>query len=74
MARALVADQLPECRIVADRVEVRIVLREPAKLLRHVDRLPEVVERVSGPARQALAAGEVVEQQGVPRRSFDQDA
>ena len=45
-----------------------------AKLLCHVDRAPQVIERVSRSATEALAASEVVEQQGVLRRGFDQDA
>ncbi len=71
---ALVADQLLERRFVADLIQVRIVRRGIAKLLRHLDRVPEVIERVSLPAGETLAAGEVVEQQCVLRGSFDEDA
>ncbi len=41
-------------------------------MLRAVDRECEVVDRVTRPAREALATGEVVEQPGVLRMSLDQ--
>jgi hypothetical protein len=55
----LAADQFLERRLVADRIEVRIVLREGSEALRDVDRAPEVLERVCRPAGEALAAGEL---------------
>jgi hypothetical protein len=39
-----------------------------------LDRVPEVLERVSRSAGKALAASEVVEQQGILRMGFDQNA
>src|SRR2546421_4997132 len=70
----LAADQFLERGLVADRIEVRIVLCVRARPLRHIDRAPEVVDRVARPAREALAAGDVVEQLGVLRMSLDQYA
>jgi hypothetical protein len=72
--QALAADEFLERGLVADRIEVRIVLCVRAKPLRHVDRAPEVVDRVSRPARKALAAGDVVEEVGVLWVSLGQDA
>jgi hypothetical protein len=66
-----VTDQLSERRFVADRVHVGVVLRRIAKLVRHLDRVPEVVEGGGRLAGETLAAGEVVEQQGVLRGSVD---
>jgi len=60
----LVADQPLERGLLADRVQVGVVLRGTAKLLRHLDGVPEVIERVTRPAAETLAAGEVVEQHG----------
>jgi hypothetical protein len=65
---------VPERGLIADRIEVRIVLCVRAEPLRHVDRAPEVVDRVTRPAGEALAAGDVVEQVGVLRMSLDQYA
>ena len=70
----LAADQFLERGLVADRIEVRIVLCVRARRLGHVDRASEVLDRVGRPAGEALAAGEVVEQRGVLRMSLDQDA
>jgi hypothetical protein len=39
----LLAHQLLERRVAADRVRVRIVLRRIPKLLRQLDRVPEVI-------------------------------
>src|SRR5215831_15534996 len=72
--RLLAADQLPERGFVADRIQVGVVLRGIAKLLRHLDRVPEVIERVTRPAALTLAAGEVEEQHGVLRSGCDQGA
>jgi hypothetical protein len=47
----LVADQLLERGLLADRVQVGVVLRGTAKLLRHLDGVPEVIERVTRPAQ-----------------------
>src|SRR5256886_10408094 len=71
---ARAADQFLERGLVADRIEVRVVLCERAKPLRHVDRAPEVVDRVGRPAGEALAAGEDVEQASVLRLSLAQSA
>jgi hypothetical protein len=56
---------------VADPIQVGVVSRRLAKLLRHLDGAPEVVERVTCPAEEALATGEVEEQHGVLRSSGD---
>src|SRR5215210_488162 len=66
------ADDLLEGRLVADRVEVRVLRRVPAKLLGTVSRVPEVLDRVVRPAGERLAAGEVVEQQRVLRVGLGQ--
>ena len=68
----LVADQPLERGLLADRVQVGVVLRGTAKLLRHLDGVPEVIERVTRPAAETLAAVEVVEQHGVLRSGCDQ--
>ena len=68
----LAADQLLEGGLVADRIEVRIVLCVRARRLGHIDRATEVIDRVGRPAGEALAAGEVVEQLGVLGMSLDQ--
>ena len=47
----LVADQPLERGLLADRVQVGVVLRGTAKLLRHLDGVPEVIERVTRPAQ-----------------------
>src|SRR5262245_31498264 len=65
LARGLGRDQLLERGLVADRVEIRVALRKVAELLRHPDCLLEVLERIGCPAGEALAAGEVVEEQAV---------
>src|SRR5215467_6873449 len=70
----LAADQLTERGFVTDRIQVGVVLRGIAKLLRHLDGVPEVIERVTRPAALTLAAGEVEEQHGVLRIGCDQDA
>ena len=57
----LAAEQLLERGVVADRIEVGVVLCGIAKLLRHLDRAAEVIERVTRPAADTLAAGEVAE-------------
>src|SRR6266545_5536423 len=72
--RLLVADQLFEGGFVADRIQVGVGLRGMAKLLRHLDGVPEVIQRVAGTAGEALAAGEVEEQHGVLRSGCDQGA
>src|SRR5438105_14871555 len=54
------ADQLPERGLLADRIEVRVLLRQLATALPHVDRLAEVLDRIGRPAREALAARDVV--------------
>ena len=70
------ASQLPTSSLkagsLANWIEVRVVLRVRANPLRHVDRAPEVVDRVSRPSGEALAAGEVVEQRGVLRMRLGQ--
>ena len=43
----------------------------PPELLRELDRAPEVLERVRLPAGEALAAGQVVEEQAVLRARLD---
>src|SRR5687768_5137833 len=70
----LVADQLLERGFVADGIEVGVGLRGLAKLLRHLDRASEVIERCTCPAEEALAAGEVEEQHGVLRGCSNQCA
>ena len=70
----LVVDQLLERGFVADRIQVRVGLCGSAKLLRHLDGVPEVIERVTCPAAEALAAGEVEEQHGVLRSGCDKGA
>src|SRR5215469_1852544 len=70
--RLLAADQLLERGFVADRIQVGVVLCVVEKLLRHLDRVHEVIERVTSPAAATLAAGEVVEQHGVLRCGCDQ--
>src|SRR6266571_1651486 len=72
--RLSIADQFLERGFVADRIQVGVVLCGIAKLRRHLDGVPEVIERVTRPARKTLAAGEVVEQHGVLRSGCDQDA
>ena len=57
----LAAEQLLERGVVADRIEVGVVLCGIAELLRHLDGVPEVIERVTRPASDTLAAGEVAE-------------
>ena len=69
---SLALDQLLERGLIADGIEVRIILRVGPTPLRAVDRESEVVDRVTRPAREALATGEVVEQPGVLRMSLDQ--
>src|SRR6266704_477990 len=73
-ARLSIADQLLERGFVADGIQVGVVLCGIAKLRRHLDAVPEVIERVTRPARKTLAAGEVVEQHGVLRSGCDQGA
>src|SRR6266496_3030786 len=68
----LAADKLLERGFVADRIEVG--LRGIAELLRHLDGVPEVIERVIRPAALTLAAGEVEEQHGVLRSGCYQGA
>ena len=68
----LLAHQLLERLLVADRIEVRIVGCERAKLLRAVDREPQVRDRVVGPTDPGLAARDGVGQLGVRRMSLDQ--
>jgi len=46
----LAAHQLLERGFVADRIEVGVVLCGIAELLRHLDGVPEVIERVTRPA------------------------
>src|SRR4051794_8575886 len=70
LSRAL--DQLLERRLIADRIEVRIILCVRPTPLRAVDCETEVLDRVGRPAREALATGEVVEQPGVLRMSLDE--
>src|SRR6266536_1536781 len=70
----LAADKLLERGFVADRIEVGVVLCGIAELLRHLDGVPEVIERVTRPAALNLAAGEVEEQHGVLRSGCDQGA
>src|SRR5262249_60583030 len=72
--RLSIADQLLERGFVADWIQVGVVLCGIAKLRRHLDGLPEVIERVTRPARKTLAAGEGIEQHGVLRSGCDQDA
>ena len=57
----LTADQLLERGLVADWIQIGVVLCGIAKLLRHLDGAPEVIERVTRPAADTLAAGEVAE-------------
>src|SRR3954469_17331888 len=68
----LASDQLLERGLIADRIEVGIILCVRAKPLRAVDCAPEAFDRISRPPRKALATGEVVEQPGVLRMSRDQ--
>src|SRR4029453_14002510 len=72
--RLLVADQFLEPGFVADRIQVGVVPCGIAKLLRHLDGVPNVIERVTRPAGEALAAGEVEEQHGVLRSGRDNGA
>src|SRR5215475_7601016 len=72
--RLLVADQLLEGGLAADWIQVGVVLGGITKLLRHLDGVPEVIERVTRPAALTLAAGEVEEQHGVLRSGCDQGA
>ena len=44
-------DQLLESTVVADWIEVRVVLREGSEAGRHLDRAAEVLQRVGRPAR-----------------------
>src|SRR6476620_4796287 len=67
-------DQRLERGLIADRIEVRILLGVRPTPVRTVDREPEVIDRVTRPAREALATGEVVEQPGVLRMSLDEFA
>jgi hypothetical protein len=69
---SLALDQLLERGLIADRIEVRIILCVRPTPLRAVDRESEVIDRVTRPAREALATGQVVEQPGVLRMSRDQ--
>ena len=64
-------DQLLERGFVADRFQVGIGLCGSAKLLGHLDGVLEMIERVTCPAAEALAAGEVEEQHGVLRIGCD---
>src|SRR6188508_3035993 len=59
--KAVLADELGEGGLAADRVEVRVALRERAEPLLQLDRAAQVLERVGRAAGEALAAGEVVE-------------
>src|SRR6185503_10119104 len=66
------ADELLEAGLVADRVEVRVIGGELPKPRPRLDRLAEVLDRLCTPAREALAAGEVVERPDVLWVCLDQ--
>src|SRR6185312_3701818 len=70
----LSADELLERGLIPDRVEVRIVGRQRAKRLRSVDRDPKMLDRFFGLPREALAAGDVVEQAAVLGMLLEQRA
>src|SRR5205085_5055834 len=57
--------ELPERRLVADRIEVRILGGVRAELVEPLDREPEVLDGIVLSAGQALAAREVVERRRV---------
>src|SRR5206468_11469722 len=50
------ADQLLECGLVANRIEVRVLLRHVPAALPHLDRPPKVPDGLVGLTREALAA------------------
>src|SRR5919198_1736158 len=60
-----VADELSERRLVADGVQVRVLLRERMKLVGLLQREQQVPDRVLRPAGKGLAAREVVHRLGV---------
>src|SRR5262249_23848186 len=70
--KRLPAHQLLERWLVPDRVEVRVPGRERASLLRVLDRDAEVLDRIGLPPREALAAGDVVEEHRVLRIGLGQ--
>src|SRR6266480_4136054 len=69
---ALTADQFLERGLFANRIEVRVVRSKRAEPLHPIDCEPKVLDRVGGPPRKALAAGEVVKWHSVLRIGFDQ--
>ena len=56
----LATEQLLERGQVADRVEVRVVSRDPAAVLPHLDRRTKVLNSVGSSTREALTTGDVV--------------
>ena len=68
----LTAEQILECRLVANRVEVGVPPRHLATALPHLDRPAEVLDGLGGFARQALAAGRVVGELSVVGVVLDQ--
>src|SRR5690349_2106553 len=70
-------DELDELRLVPERIEVRVFLREIAQAGALLERGPQVTDRILLAPEQRLAAGEVVERRGVTAplerlaRSFD---
>ena len=62
------ADELLERRLVAERVEVGVLLREVAEARPLLEGGPQVADRVVLAAGERLAAGEVVERRGVAAR------
>src|SRR5215210_1088988 len=62
------ADELAKRRLVPERVEVGVLLRDVTKARPALDGNPKVTDRILVAAGQCLATGEVVERRGVPTR------
>src|SRR5256885_10550166 len=54
------ANRVLECGLVANRIEVRVLLRHVPAALPHLDRPPKVPDGLVGLTREALAARHVV--------------
>src|SRR4051812_8309946 len=63
---AVAAYELLESRLVADRIEVGVLLGVGAVAVGSLDRGSKVLDCVLGSTDEALAAGDVVEQPGIP--------
>lgn len=56
------APSVREGGLIANRIQVGVLRRHVATALRHVDRLPEMLDRVGCSTGEALTAGDVVEE------------